>query len=121
MSTAAALVAVLGTVGTVLGGWFVSRATSQAAAATARANEAAARAAAEPDATRAGLEVLQASLRQVAAENTEIRAEVVGLRTLVRAYAWTVDRLIARMDRADIAPAPEDVHELVREHLGTGS
>ncbi|OUD02587.1 hypothetical protein CA983_14250 [Streptomyces swartbergensis] len=114
------MVAVLGTIGTVLGGWFVSRATSQAAAATARANEAAARAAAEPDATRAGLEVLQASLTQVAKENQETRAELVGLRALLRAYSWTVDRLITRMDRAGITPSPDDVHELVREHLGTG-
>ncbi|MCX4772810.1 MULTISPECIES: hypothetical protein [unclassified Streptomyces] len=65
------------------------------------------------------LAILRETAERVDRESGEIRTELRGMRALPRAYSWTVDRLISRMERAGIPPEPDDVHELVREHMRT--
>src|ERR1041385_1947534 len=87
----------IGAIAVVLGGLFAAKATGAAAVVTAEAQRAAARAAAEPAVTASNLSVLEATVRRVDEENDENRAEIRSLRTLIRAYSRTVDRLITRM------------------------
>ncbi|MBW8735589.1 MAG: hypothetical protein JF621_00090 [Streptomyces turgidiscabies] len=105
----------------VLAGLFAARSTRAAAVVTAEAQRAAARAAAEPAVTASNLAVLETTVRRVDEENKENRAEIRGLRALIRAYSWTVDRLISRMRDARIGPEPDDIDPLVREHMRTGA
>ncbi|WP_328860877.1 hypothetical protein [Streptomyces sp. NBC_00306] len=121
MNILTGIVGAFGTVGIILGALFAARATKSAAVATAQATQAAAHAAAEPAARQASLAILEASVRRVDEENKQIRTELVGVRALVRAYSWTVDRLIRRMQTSGIEPATDDIHELVREHIRTGA
>ncbi|MFG3493014.1 hypothetical protein [Streptomyces sp. NPDC047972] len=106
--------------GTVLGGggWFVARATLKAAKATAAATEAAARANAAPAQQAADLAVLQATVKRVDEENGSLRGKQARFETLLRAFAWTVDRWAGQMHRAGIEPEP--VHPLVDEYNRTG-
>jgi hypothetical protein len=111
----------IGAIAVVLGGLFAAKATRAAAIVTAEAQRAAARVAAEPAATASNLSVLEATVRRVDEENKENRAEIRGLRALIRAYSWTVDRLISRMRDARIGPEPDDIDPMVREHMRTGA
>lgn len=79
------------------------------------------RMAAEPAQRSVDLSILKETADRLDRENDAIRTELTGLRALVRAYSWTVDRLIRHMDRAGVPADPEDVHDLVREHMRTGS
>lgn len=117
------IAALVGAAGSALGGggFFVARATVRAAQATARANEAVARLTTEPERRTVDLAILRETAERVDRENAEIRTELTGLRALVRAYSWTVDRLIRHMEVARVPADPDDVHELVREHMRTGA
>lgn len=99
----------------------MARATVRAAQATARANEAVARLTTEPEQRTVDLSILKETAERVDRENGEIRAELRRVSGLQRAYAWTVDRLIYRMERAGVPPEAGDIHELVREHMRTGA
>ncbi|MER6955997.1 hypothetical protein [Streptomyces sp. NPDC000618] len=112
--------AVIGAAGSLLGGggWFVSRATRDAARATAAATEAAARANAAPAQQAANLAVLEATVRRVDEENGQLRGAMARLESVVRAFAWTTDRWSRQMHRAGIEPEPAD--PLVDEYNRTG-
>lgn len=103
------------------GGVFIARATVKAARETAAATATAAVAQAAPAARQADLAILEATVQRVDDENREIRTEMKGMRALQRAYSWTVDRLIRRMEDTGNPPEPEDIHPLVREHMQTGA
>jgi len=111
---------IVGAAGSILGGggWFVSRATRDAARATAAATEAAARANAAPAQQAANLAVLEATVRRVDEENGQLRGKMSRLETVVRAFAWTTDRWVRQMHRAGIEPEP--AHPLVDEYNRTG-
>ncbi|MCM2427396.1 hypothetical protein [Streptomyces sp. RKAG337] len=111
--------AVVTVVGMVITGWMSLRGTRAAAAITAAGQERSAAAAAAPAVTAANFAVLQATVDRVDEENAEIRTELRGLRALVRAYSWTVDRLIAQIRRG--GTEPEELHDLVKEHMRTGA
>lgn len=112
---------VIGAAGSILGGggWFVSRATRDAARATAAATEAAARANAAPAQQAANLAVLEATVKRVDEENGQLRGTMARLEAVVRAFAWTTDRWLRQMHRAGIEPEP--AHPLVDEYNRTGS
>lgn len=112
---------VIGSLLTALAAVVCAVIAARAAVQAAAENREAQRAAAGPANTAANLSVLQASIVRLDEENDEIRAEQRGTRALIRAYAWTVDRLIARMQREGFGPEPEDIHELVTEHMRTGA
>lgn len=106
--------------GSVLGGggWFVARATRDAARATAAAQEAAARANAAPAQQAANLAVLEATVRRVDEENGQLRGKMFRLEALVRAFSWSQDRWLRQMQRAEMEPEP--AHPLVDEFNRTG-
>lgn len=106
--------------GTVLGGgsWWVSRATRDAARATAAATEAAARANAAPGLQAANLSVLEATVRRVDEENGSLRGRMSRLESVLRAFSWTTDRWARQMHNAGITPEP--AHPLVDEYNRTG-
>lgn len=112
--------AVVGAAGSVLGGggWFVARATRDAARATGAAMEAAARANAAPAQQAADLAVLQATVKRVDEENGALRGRQARFESLLRAFSWTVDRWARQMHSAGIEPEP--VHPLVDEYNRTG-
>jgi len=112
--------AVVGAAGSVLGGgsWWISRATRDAARATAAATEAAARANAAPAQQAANLAVLEATVRRVDEENGQLRGKMSRLERVVSAFAWTTDRWARQMLRAGIDPEP--AHPLVDEYNRTG-
>ena len=112
--------AVVGAAGSVLGGgsWWISRATRDAARATAAATEAAARANAAPAQQAANLAVLEATVRRVDEENGQLRGKMSRLERVVSAFAWTTDRWARQMLRAGIEPEP--AHPLVDEYNRTG-
>ena len=114
-------VAVIGALGSSLGGggWFVARATLKAARATAAAQEAAARANAAPAQQAANLAVLEATVRRVDEENGQLRGKMSRLEAIVRAFAATTDRWARQMNRAGIEP--EAPHPLVEEYNRTGA
>lgn len=118
MNVWAQFVPAAGAVGLVVAGFFTARATVRAAKATARANEAAARAAAAPAQQSANLGVLQATVARVDAENEQLRQRQSRFETLIRAFAWTVDRWTQQMHKAGIEPEP--AHPLVEEYNRTG-
>jgi hypothetical protein len=107
--------------GSVLGGggWFVARATRDAARATAAATEAAARANAAPAQQAANLAVLEATVKRVDEENGQLRGAVSRLDAVVRAFAWTTDRWARQMHRVGVEPEP--AHPLVDEYNRTGA
>lgn len=94
---------------------------ARAARRTAADQREAQRLATEPAQRTVDLAILKETADRLDRENGEIRTELRGMRALQRAYSWTVDRLISRMERAGIPPEPGDVHELVREHMRTGA
>ena len=114
-------VAVIGALGSILGGggWFVARATLKAARATAAAQEAAARANAAPAHQASNLAVLEATVRRVDEENGQLRGKMSRLEAIVRAFAATTDRWARQMNRAGIEPEPP--HPLVEEYNRTGA
>ncbi|WP_326806633.1 hypothetical protein OHB04_02255 [Streptomyces sp. NBC_01775] len=118
MTVWAAVVSVIGTVGTILGGIFVARATVRAASATAAAQSAAALAAAEPAKRTADLSVLQATVERVDVENGQLRARQSRLEAVLRAFSWTVDELY-RWARSPQGSPPEP-HDLVKDYNRTG-
>jgi len=111
---------IIGAAGSVLGGgsWWISRATRDAAQATAAATEAAARANAAPAQQAANLAVLEATVRRVDEENGQLRGKMSRLERVVSAFAWTTDRWARQMLRAGIDPEP--AHPLVDEYNRTG-
>ncbi|MDX3839062.1 hypothetical protein [Streptomyces europaeiscabiei] len=113
--------AVIAAAGSILGGggWFVSRATRDAARATAAATEAAARANAAPAQQQASLAVLEATVKRVDEENGQLRGAMARFDALLRAFAWTTDRWARQMHRAGIEPEP--AHPLVDEYNRTGA
>ncbi|MYU24650.1 hypothetical protein [Streptomyces sp. SID8352] len=118
--TVAEWATIIGATGSILGGggWFVARATRDAARATAAAQEAAARANAAPAQQAANLAVLEATVRRVDEENGQLRGKMSRLEQVVRAFAWTTDRWARQMNRAGIDPEP--AHPLVEEYNRTG-
>ncbi|MFC8009169.1 hypothetical protein [Streptomyces cinereoruber] len=92
--------------------------TADAQRAIARANEAAAQATAAPAQQAANLAILEATVKRVDEENGALRGEQARFRSLLRAFAWTVDRWAGQMHRAGIEPEP--VHPLVEEYNRTG-
>jgi ABC-type protease/lipase transport system fused ATPase/permease subunit len=114
----AGIVAVLGTVGMVVAGWFAARATRGAAAATAEANRAAAVASAAPAQRSADLAVLEATVKRVDEENGSLRGRMSRLESVLRAFSWTTDRWSRQMYQAGIEPEPP--HPLVEEYNRTG-
>jgi hypothetical protein len=110
----------VGAAGSILGGggFFVARATVRASRATSAAMEAAARATAAPAQQQADLAVLQATVKRVDEENGQLRGKQARFESLLRAFAWTVDRWAGQMHRAGIEPEP--VHPLVDEYNRTG-
>lgn len=118
MSIWAGVVAAFGTVGMAVAGWFAARATKAAAAATAEATQAAAQAQAAPAQRAADLAVLQATVERVDKENGELRTRQSKLESLLRAFAWTMDRWSRQMTRAGIEPEPP--HPLVEEYNRSG-
>ncbi|EFE65744.1 predicted protein [Streptomyces viridosporus ATCC 14672] len=111
---------IIGAAGSVLGGgsWWISRATRDAARATAAATEAAARANAAPAQQAANFAVLEATVKRVDEENGQLRGKMSRLEQIVRAFAWTTDRWARQMHRAGIEPEP--AHPLVDEYNRTG-
>ncbi|MFD5058269.1 hypothetical protein [Streptomyces sp. NPDC058394] len=118
MSGAAVFV---GTLVTALATVVCAIVAARAARRTAADQREAQRLAAEPAQRTVDLAILKETADRVDRENGEIRTELKGMRALQRAYSWTVDRLIYRMERAGIPPEPGDIHELVREDMRTGS
>lgn len=101
------------------GGWFVARATRDAARATAAATEAAARANAAPAQQQASLAVLEATVKRVDEENGQLRGAMARLDAVVRAFAWSTDRWLRQMHREGVEPEP--AHPLVEEYNRTGA
>jgi hypothetical protein len=104
MNVWAIVVTAVGSVLTLIGVVFTSRATTRAAQATARANQAAAEAAAEPSQRaedRAAFEAINRELREDLAATKE---EVKSLRSLVRAFAIYVGEMTSQMRRNGIEP-----------------
>lgn len=112
--------AVIAAAGSILGGggWFVSRATRDAARATAAATEAAARANAAPAQQAANLAVLESTVKRVDEENGKLRDRMSRCEALLRAFSWSSDRWLRQMVRAGIEP--ELPHPLVDEYNRTG-
>jgi hypothetical protein len=114
----AVLGAALGAAGVLGAGWFAARATKAAAVATAEALRAGALAAVGPQARQVDLDILQATVSRVDAENGQLRQRQSRLESLLRAFAWTCDRWVGQMRDAHIQPEPE--HPLVEEYNRTG-
>ncbi|MGW5291457.1 hypothetical protein [Streptomyces bacillaris] len=100
------------------GGFFMARATVRAQRVTAAANETIARLNAAPQAKAQDFAVLQATVARVDEENGQLRGRQARFESLLRAFAWTVDRWAGQMHRAGIDPEP--VHPLVDEYNRTG-
>jgi len=123
-----------GVVGSLLGalallgsGLFAARATRAAARTTAEAQRAAAEAAAEPQQRAADLaafkEIREGLDRRIGQQDRKIEEQTQRIDTmsaLLRAYSWTVERLIGRMRERGNGPEQDDIHDLVREHMRTG-
>jgi len=124
-----------GIVGSILGalallgsGLFAARATKAAARTTAEAQRTAANVAAEPAQRAQDLaafrEIREGLDRRIGQQDRKIEEQTQRLDTmsaLLRAYSWTVERLIGRMRDRGITPDPGDIHERVREHMHTGA
>lgn len=117
------VIGLVGAAGGILGGggFFVARATVRAARVTAAAQEAIARMTTEPQAKAQEFAVLQATVFRVDEENGQLRGRIARFDSLLGGFSRTVNRLIYRMERAGIPPEPEDIDELVREHMRTGA
>jgi hypothetical protein len=102
--------AVVGAAGSALGGgsWWISRATRDAARATAAATVQ----------QSANLAVLEATVKRVDEENGQLRGRMSRLEAMLRAFASTTDRWARQMHRAGIEPEPP--HPLVDEYNRTG-
>ncbi|WP_405479799.1 hypothetical protein [Streptomyces anulatus] len=103
------------------GGFFMARATVRAQRVTAAANETIARLNAAPQAKAQDLAVLQATVARVDEENGQLRGRQARVDSLLGAFSRTVNRLIYRMDRADIPIQPDDIDELVQDYMRTGA
>ena len=125
---AAIIGSILGAVALLGAGLFAARATKSAARLTAEAQRAAAEAAAEPAQRQADLtafrEIRDEMKSKIARQDRRIQQQddrIDTMSALLRAYSWTVDKLISRMRGGGLGPVPEDIHELVREHMHTGA
>ncbi|MFD5208371.1 hypothetical protein ACFWNF_15775 [Streptomyces anulatus] len=103
------------------GGFFMARATVRAQRVTAAANETIARLNAAPQARAQDLAVLQATVARVDEENGQLRGRQARVDSLLGAFSRTVNRLIYRMERADIPIQPDDIDELVQDYMRTGA
>lgn len=112
---------VLGTVALLGAGLFAARATRAAAATTAEAQRASAEAAAEPAQRAADLGAFREIRDEMKGKIERQDQRIDRMAGLVLAYSWTVDRLISRMRAVGVTPAPDDIHERVREHMQTGA
>jgi hypothetical protein len=119
---------VAGIIGSVFGalallgsGLFAARATRAAARTTAEAQRAAAEAAAEPAQRQADLVAFKEIRDEMKSKIERQDQRIDKLGGLVLAYSWTVERLIGRMRDRGISPEHDDIHERVREHMGTGT
>lgn len=117
-----------GIIGSVLGaaallgaGLFAARATRAAARTTAEAQRAAAEAAAEPAQRQADLAAFREIRERLDRRVEEQDQRIDTLSALVSAYSWTINQFIRRMRAEGIGPDPEDVHDLVRDHMHTGA
>lgn len=113
-------VALISAAGSVLGGggYFIARATKDAARATAAATTAAARANAAPAQQAANLAVLESTVKRVDEENGSLRGRVLRCESVLRAFSFTVDELYRwARDPIGTPPAP---HPLVDEYNRTG-
>lgn len=118
---AAIIGSVLAAVALVGAAVFAGRATRAAAQMTSEAQRATALAAAEPAQRQADLQSFKEIRDELKGKIEQQDRRIDGLSTLVIAYSWTVDRLIFRMRDRGVSPEPGDVHERVREHMGTDS
>ncbi|WP_329291850.1 hypothetical protein [Streptomyces pseudovenezuelae] len=123
-----------GVIGSVLGalallgsGLFAARATKVAARTTAEAQRTAASVAAEPAQRAQDLaafrEIREGLDRRIGQQDQKIQEQTERIDTmsaLLRAYSWTVEKLIGRMRERGNGPEPDDIHDLVREHMRTG-
>lgn len=107
---------------------FTARATRAAARLTSEAQRTTAAVAAEPQQRTADLaafrEIREGLDRRIGQQDRKIEEQTQRIDTmsaLLRAYSWTVEKLIGRMHSEGIGPEPEDVHDLVREHMRTGA
>lgn len=118
---AAVIGALLGAAAMVGAAVFTARATKAAARLTTEAQRTTAAVAAEPQQRQQDLaafrEIREGLERRIGEQDRKIES----VSALVRAYSWTVTQLIGRMRRAGMGPEPEDIHELVREHMHTGA
>ncbi|MFI5739209.1 hypothetical protein ACIA9I_12640 [Streptomyces anulatus] len=103
------------------GGFFMARATVRAQRVTAAANETIARLNAAPQAKAQDFAVLQATVARVDEENGQLRGRQARVDSLLGAFSRTVNRLIYRMERAEIPIQPDDIDELVRDYMRTGA
>ncbi|MFJ3601941.1 hypothetical protein ACIPVA_04000 [Streptomyces anulatus] len=103
------------------GGFFMARATVRAQRVTAAANETIARLNAAPQAKAQDLAVLQATVARVDEENGQLRGRQARVDSLLGAFSRTVNRLIYRMERADIPIQPDDIDGLVQDYMRTGA
>ncbi|MGQ5576085.1 hypothetical protein [Streptomyces sp. ECR3.8] len=100
---------------------FTSRATRAAARLTSEAQRTTAAVQAEPLQRQADLAAFR-EIRETLDRRIEQQDQKIDtLSALVRAYSWTVNRLIKRMRDEGLGPDREDVHDLVREHMHTGA
>lgn len=100
---------------------FAGRATRAAARMTSEAQRATAIAAAEPAQRQADLHSFKEIRDDLKEKIARQDRRIDGLSSLVIAYSWTVDRLIFRMRDRGVDPDPGDIHEKVRDHMGTGT
>ncbi|NUR42047.1 MAG: hypothetical protein HOV73_18365 [Streptomyces sp.] len=118
---------ILGALALLGSGLFAARATKAAALTTAEAQRTAANVAAEPAQRAQDLaafrEIREGLDRRIGQQDRKIEEQTQRIDTmsaLLRAYSWTVEKLIGRMRERGNAPESDDIHDLVREHMRTG-
>lgn len=124
---AAVVGSLLAAVAMVAAAVFTSRATRAAARLTAEAQRTTAAVSVEPAQRQADLaafrEIREQLDRRIGQQDQKIEEQTQRIDTmsaLLRAYSWTVEKLIGRMRERGNAPEPDDIHDLVREHMRTG-
>lgn len=106
---------VIAAIATVICAMIAARAARQTAADQREAQ----RLAAAPAQRQVDLSILTSTTERLDQENEDIRIELRGMRALVRAFAWTLDRWARQMIDNGIEPA--EPHELVKEYNRTGT
>ncbi|MDT0441787.1 hypothetical protein [Streptomyces johnsoniae] len=114
-----AMAAVGGPLAAAVGSWYAARATRTAAGMTADAHRKAAETAVGPEDRLADLAVFKASVERVDTENDRLRRRLLGLETLVRAFARHVAQLTAQVHEAGVEPCPPP--DRVEEYNRTGA